>query len=208
MTLPRQTTWAPRWFVLLVAGLFSLSLSVILFSGGAAAAFPSNHDSAVSAYEGPSRLSQVARGELAAIVGADHSWRANRGAGPKASGSVAVSGFVVAAKSAAAVEEAGAGAAKAEQYLYRVHGGESGPMGHSWTPQNPMGMANPRSSLGLPKGNSGQMLTRARVLNDDGVMTRGALPLDGNPGGAPEWLIPDPATQLAPLWTIPLVPSW
>lgn len=98
MTLPRQTTWAPRWFVLLVAGLFSLSLSVILFSGGAAAAFPSNHDSAVSAYEGPSRLSPVARGELAAIVGADHSWRANRGAGPKASGSVAVSGFVVAAK--------------------------------------------------------------------------------------------------------------
>lgn len=38
-----------------------------------------------------------------------------------------------------------------EQYVYRVHGGGSGPWGHSWTPENPMGMANPRSELGLPK---------------------------------------------------------
>jgi hypothetical protein len=105
--------------------------------------------------------------------------------------------------------EAGAGgAAKAEQYVYRVHGGDSGPMGHSWTPANPMGMSNPRAELGLPKGNSGQMLTRARVTDMEGVMQRDALPLDGNPGGAPEWLFPDPLSQLEVHWTIPLVPPW
>lgn len=65
-------------------------------------------------------------------------------------------------------------------------------------------MANPRNELGLPKGNSGQMLTRARVTNMDGVMTRDALPLDGNAGGAPEWLFPDPMNQLEMHWTIPL----
>lgn len=71
-----------------------------------------------------------------------------------------------------------------------------------------MGMSNPRAELGLPKGNSGQMLTRARVTDMEGVMRRDALPLDGNPGGAPEWLFPDPAAQLEVHWTIPLVPPW
>ena len=71
-----------------------------------------------------------------------------------------------------------------------------------------MGMANPRSALGLPKVNSGQMLTRARVRSMDGVIKRDALPLDGNPGGAPEWLFPDPVSQLEHHWTIPLVPPW
>lgn len=99
---------------------------------------------------------------------------------------------------------------KAEQYVYRIHGGDAGPMGHSWTPENPMGMSNPRDYLGLPKANSGQMLTRARVLNTDGVATRDALPIpeDGVTGGGPEWLFPDPAGQLEVHWTIPLVPPW
>lgn len=110
--------------------------------------------------------------------------------------------------SGVAAEAAGGGAAKAEQYVYRVHGGDSGPMGHSWTPENPMGMANPRGELGLPKVNSGQQLTRARVTDMEGVMKRDALPLDGNPGGAPEWLFPDPLSQLEVHWTIPLVPPW
>ena len=46
-----------------------------------------------------------------------------------------------------------------------------------------MEMSNPRNELGLPKGNSGQTLTRARVRNMDGVTQRDALPLDGNDGG-------------------------
>lgn len=100
------------------------------------------------------------------------------------------------------------GLVEGEQYVYRVHGGESGQWGHSWTPENPMGMVNPRSELGLPKVNSGQMLTRARVRSMDGVIKRDALPLDGNPGGAPEWLFPDPMSQLEHHWTIPLVPPW
>ena len=109
---------------------------------------------------------------------------------------------------AVAAEGVADGASSAEQFVYRVHGGDSGPMGHSWTPENPMGMANHRAQLGLPKGNSGQVLTRARVKDMGGVVQRDALPLEGNPGGAPEWLFPDPAGQLEVHWTIPLVPPW
>ena len=71
-----------------------------------------------------------------------------------------------------------------------------------------MGIANPRSELGLPKVNSGQMLTRAKVRSMEGVIKRDALELDGNPGGAPEWLFPNPESQLEHHWTIPLVPPW
>jgi RHS repeat-associated protein len=73
--------------------------------------------------------------------------------------------------------EAGAGGAGGvEQFVYRVHGGDSGPLGHSWTPENPLRMANPRAQLGLPKGNSGQYLTKARVNDLNGVTTRPAPP--------------------------------
>ena len=88
--------------------------------------------------------------------------------------------------------------------------GEARQIGHSWTPENPMGMANPRDTLGLPKADSGQLLTRARVLDMDCVTICDALPIpeDGVAGGGPEWLFPDPATQLEVHWTIPLVPPW
>jgi hypothetical protein len=95
-----------------------------------------------------------------------------------------------------------------DQFVFRVHGGDSAQWGHSWTPENPMRMQSPRSSLGLPNGNSGQLLTRARVVSSEGVVERAALPLDGNPGGATEWLFPNPETQLVEHWTIPLVPPW
>jgi hypothetical protein len=110
----------------------------------------------------------------------------------------------------AAAETASAGVEgdAAEQFVFRVHGGDSGPMGHSWTPENPMEMANPRNEFGLPKGNSGQFLTKARVQNMDGVTQRPALPLDGNEGGAPEWLFPDPHGQLEPLWRTPIHPPF
>ncbi len=83
-------------------------------------------------------------------------------------------------------------------------------MGHSWTPENPMGMRNPRNELGLPTANAGQQLTRARVVNVDGVATRDALPIPegGVQGGAAEWLFPDPESQLEVHWTIALVPPW
>jgi hypothetical protein len=65
-------------------------------------------------------------------------------------------------------------------------------------------MDNPRAELGLPKGNTGQYLTKAQVLDREGVIDRQALPLDGNPGGGPEWLFPDPENQLQELWTLGL----
>lgn len=190
MTLPRQTTWAPRWFVLLVAGLFSLSLSVILFSGGAAAAFPSNHDSAVSAYEGPSRLSPVARGELAAIVGADHSWRANRGAGPKASGSVAVSGFVVAAK---------AGSGRLSTVL---KSGERGAIGRGLSPnqmnrainrgQGPSGITRIDTPK-IPHEKLHATFEDGSALNVDGTWKHGGLDLTRDQSS---WLVENG-------WTLP-----
>ncbi len=71
-------------------------------------------------------------------------------------------------------------------------------------------MANPRNELGLPKANSGQLLMRGRVLNMDGVTKCDVLPIadDGVEGSAPEWVFPDPETQLEIRWTIPLVPRW
>jgi hypothetical protein len=94
------------------------------------------------------------------------------------------------------------------QTVYRVHGGDSAEMGHSWTPENPAEMENPRGELGLPRGNSGEYLSSATVRNWDGVISRSALPLDGNPGGATEFLFPDPLSQLEWGWTIPLDPPY
>jgi hypothetical protein len=57
-------------------------------------------------------------------------------------------------------------------------------------------MDNPRAQLGLPNGNSGEYLSSGQISDPAGIVTRGALPLDGNPGGAAEWLIPDPESQI------------
>jgi hypothetical protein len=80
--------------------------------------------------------------------------------------------------------------------VYRVHGGDSPPLGRSWTPHDPATMDNPRAELGLPKENSGAFVSRATVLKTDGVSIRPALPVGDNPGGAEEWLFPNPAEQL------------
>jgi hypothetical protein len=82
------------------------------------------------------------------------------------------------------------------QTLYRVHGGKARPLGTSWTPQNPAKLLDPRNDLGLPDSNSGEFVSRATVLNEDGVEKVVALPLDGNKGGAPEWKFPNPNLQL------------
>jgi len=97
-----------------------------------------------------------------------------------------------------------------DQFVYRTWGGASRQWGHSWTPENPLTMSNARDLLGLPKGNAGIYLTRARVLDTAGVTTRPALPIpaDGVAGGGPEWLFPDPANQLDEIWTIPVIPPF
>lgn len=76
----------------------------------------------------------------------------------------------------------------------------SGPWGHSWTDVDPFqGLADPRGALGLPTGpdgNPARFLSVGELRDPTGVTRRSALPLDGNPGGASELLIPDPENQI------------
>jgi RHS repeat-associated protein len=94
-----------------------------------------------------------------------------------------------------AAEEGGL-AGEAETVVYRVHGGEAGPWGRSWTPTDPTALDNPRDALGLPNGNSGEYLTTARVNDWTGTFGQRAMPLNGNAGGAPEYVFPNPEQQL------------
>lgn len=67
------------------------------------------------------------------------------------------------------------------------------PGGASWTPVDPRGSADFRWDAGLPDENPGRFLIEG-ILRDPGSVTdvRPALPLDGNPGGWPEYLIDSP----------------
>jgi RHS repeat-associated protein len=80
--------------------------------------------------------------------------------------------------------------------VYRVWGGGSSPNGHSWTPIDPRNLPDARDNLGLPNVNTAENLTTGRLIDSSGVLLRAALPLDGNRGGAPEILVPDPTTQI------------
>ncbi len=80
--------------------------------------------------------------------------------------------------------------------VYRLHGGTARPDGLSWTTIDPRMLDDPRRRLGLPEANTAEFLTIGEMTDDTGVLRRLALPLDGNPGGAPELLIPSPATQV------------
>jgi RHS repeat-associated protein len=80
--------------------------------------------------------------------------------------------------------------------VYRLSGGVSGPLGHSWTTADPRTMSNPRDSLGLPNGNTATTLSTGQLVDTEGVARRAALPLDGNRGGAPELLVPNPGAQI------------
>jgi hypothetical protein len=80
--------------------------------------------------------------------------------------------------------------------VYRVFGDDAAREGQSWSTVAPYQLHNPRSTLGLPTtggasgyNNSMEGLVVGTV-EDVGQMQgyRHALPLDGNPGGAPELL--------------------
>jgi RHS repeat-associated protein len=79
--------------------------------------------------------------------------------------------------------------------VYRVHGGDAAQDGASWTPKNPTEMTNPRDELGLPDGNSGEFVSKAKVLQEPDVIQK-AAELDGNAGGAEEWKFFNPSEQL------------
>ncbi len=85
--------------------------------------------------------------------------------------------------------------------IYRIWGGESSRMGHSWTTVDPASVKNVRSGLGLSDVNEGTHLTTGVLQDLNGVSFRAALPLDGNPGGLTELLIPNPCTQVITITT-------
>lgn len=63
--------------------------------------------------------------------------------------------------------------------------------GASYSPTPPWQFTHVRESLGLPMQNAADNLLIARIADPRAVvLTRHALPLDGNPGGAIEYIIP------------------
>lgn len=84
------------------------------------------------------------------------------------------------------------------QTVYRVYGDDSLPTGASWSPVNPGSVSNYRDAAGLPSGGQSGALNSGRfviegTLNDPSqvVRVRNAVPLDGNVGGVPEYIIPN-----------------
>ncbi len=80
--------------------------------------------------------------------------------------------------------------------VFRVWGDGANAMGHSWTTIDPRAVSGYRNVAGLPVQNTGRFLSEG-ILNDTkGVSIRSALPLNGNTGGIPELLVPNPAGQI------------
>ena len=84
------------------------------------------------------------------------------------------------------------------QKVYRVYGGDAKAGGASWSPTNPADASNYRNAAGLPSGgasganNTGQFVIEGTLTDPSKVVkTRSALPLDGNQGGLPEYIIPN-----------------
>ena len=95
-----------------------------------------------------------------------------------------------------------------ESAVWRVWGGGARQLGRSWTPIDPRTLESARGSLGLPSENTGEFLTKAVIKDWTGIQARPSLPLAGNPGGALEYLIPDPARQLDMLSTVRVSPPF
>lgn len=81
------------------------------------------------------------------------------------------------------------------QTVYRVFGDDSRVDGYSYTPVDPRTVDNFRNEAGLPSGgesgynNSGVFLIEGHVRPYNIIIRRDALPLDGNAGGLPEFII-------------------
>lgn len=79
--------------------------------------------------------------------------------------------------------------------VFRVFGGDAKASGFSWTPKDPINVANFRDAAGLPSGgasgamNTAESLIQGTVKNKNIIQKRSALPLDGNKGGLPEYII-------------------
>ena len=77
--------------------------------------------------------------------------------------------------------------------VYRVYGGKAKIDGACWTTKNPKTIKNYRKKAGLPNVNTGEKMVIGIVTDASRVkLKRKALSLDGNRGGLPEYVIPDP----------------
>ena len=86
------------------------------------------------------------------------------------------------------------------QKVFRVYGGDSAAGGASWSPVNPSYVPDFRGAAGLPSGgvsganNTGRFVIEGTIQDAGAVVkVRPALPLDGNAGGLPEYIIPNGA---------------
>ena len=82
--------------------------------------------------------------------------------------------------------------------VYRVYGGDAKIDGASWTTTDPRSVSNYRNKAGLPSGkesgsiNTGNKLIEGTLLDKEQcVLSRKALPLDGDKGGLNEYIIPN-----------------
>jgi len=79
--------------------------------------------------------------------------------------------------------------------VFRVFGGDARAQGFSWTTKSPRDVSNFRDAAGLPSGgangatNTADFLIKGEVKAADILKSRSALPLDGNKGGLPEFII-------------------
>ena len=83
------------------------------------------------------------------------------------------------------------------QMVFRVWGGASRELGLSWTPLDPRSAADAyRDLAGLPSVNLGTFLTIGQLRYAGGITVYPGVPLEGNIGGWPEYVIPNPSSQV------------
>jgi hypothetical protein len=88
------------------------------------------------------------------------------------------------------------GAPELGQKVFRVWGDEAGAWGKSWTRVDPRTVPGYREAAGLPGQNAGRFISEGRLTSTEGVLSRRALPLEGQPGGLDELVVPDPRSQI------------
>ncbi|MBC7251432.1 MAG: RHS repeat-associated core domain-containing protein [Anaerolineae bacterium] len=94
--------------------------------------------------------------------------------------------------------------------VYRVWGEEplnpdvpgAKPWGRSWTPVDPSTVPDFREAAGLPSGgetgayNTGRFVSVGIITDASGIQVRQALSVDNKPDGLPEFVVPNPQTQI------------
>jgi RHS repeat-associated protein len=139
--------------------------------------------SAVELVRNPSWTNAAALG--ADVIGAAVPFATGLGAGVRAADAASK------AERIAANAAKGASAERGEVTVYRVFGGDARARGYSWTTTDPRAVSNFRDAAGLPSGgpsgtiNTADFMVQGRANASDVIMSRSALPLDGNKGGYP-----------------------